>query len=249
MPSLQKHHVNVARHLKLMDKNICANVIRHEYVVTGRTKAKRAQAKLERLIGKALHQNKLAEGSVSERVNTVAALRYLQPPDKVEIGSKVLTELANRYTTRQHGFTRIIKLEPRLGEDKAPMSVLELVDSEFEVKFWYTAKIVARLELQGLAVDDLTQINVNKLTQHRADGEAKFREAVETCKVRFFDYDPERGEVTSDAARQNLANLPRNLDLHGGKLSGTLVASKKFPTKPRPAAGDAVVLPPSPFLQ
>ena len=80
----------------------------------------------------------------------------------MECGLKVLEEIVERYPKRQTGFTRIIKLEPRLGEDKAPMSVIELVDSNYEIKFWYTAKTVARLELQGIELDDLTELNIKK---------------------------------------------------------------------------------------
>lgn len=248
MPSLQKFHANVARHVKLMNKNLCANLIRHEYIVTGRTKAKRAQAQIELFLAKAIRMNKEMAGKDSEYIlENNKALRYLQPPDKREIGLKVINELTTRYPDREHGFTRIIKLEPRLGEDKAPMSVLELVDSDFEIKYWYTAKIVARLELQGLELDDLTQHNVKKLTSFRPDGESKFREAVETAKVEFFKYDTEKGEVTDSDMKTNLKNLPDNLDYFGGSLSNKLLQSKKFKTTSRPK-GPEVELPKSPFL-
>ena len=65
------------------------------------------------------------------------------------------------------------------------MSVIELVDSNYEIKLWYTAKTVARLELQGIELDDITELNIKKLTQYRVNGEQVFREAVETCKKNF----------------------------------------------------------------
>lgn len=249
MPALQKVHVNVARHVKLMDKNLAANLIRHDYIVTGRAKAKRAQSKIERFLSKTIRENKAMEGKeLSERIKANKGLNYLQPPDKREVGTKILSELAERYQDRTHGFTRIIKLEPRLGEDKAPMSVLELVDSEFEIKFWFTAKIVARLQLQGLEIDDLTQHTVNKLTKFRPDGVQKFQEAVETAKIEFFKYDPESGEVKDEEVKKNLENLPRNLEFHGGSLSGKLLLSKKFDTTSRPKKEENVELPKSPYL-
>lgn len=248
MPSLQKFHANVARHVKLMNKNLCANLIRHDYIVTGRTKAKRAQAEIERFLGRALQENKkMADKDEAFKLENMKSLRYLQPPDKKEVGSKIFNELAERYSARSHGFTRIIKLEPRLGEDKAPMSVLELVDSNFEIKFWYTAKIVARLELQNLPLDELTQHNVKKLTQLRNDGEEKFREAVETAKVQFFEYDPESGEVLSSEMEENLSNMPPDLRFYGSKDSG-LTASKKFKTVPRLNKNETIEIPKSPFL-
>lgn len=245
MPSLKKIDANVARHVKLMNKNLCANLIRHEYIVTGRTKAKRAQAKIEKFLAKALHQNKqLQDKPLDYRYANIKALNYLQPPDKREVGLKVLEELSKRYPDRTHGFTRIIKLEARLGEDKAPMSVIELVDSEFEIKFWYTAKVVARLELQGLEVDALTKHNVQKLTQKRVGGQKRFREAVEEAKVEFFKYDPVEGVVKDEEALENLKNMPRNIENHQNVQAYT--ASKKFAVKPRQPKEASI--PKSPFL-
>lgn len=211
MPALKKFDANVVRHVRLMNKNLCANLIRHDYIVTGKTKAKRAQAEIERFLGRALHQNKKLKSEPLElRLQSVKALTYLQVPDRSEIGSKVLEELSKRYPHRKHGFTRVTKLERRLGEDKAEMAILELVDLDYEIKFWYTAKIVARLELQKRAVDPLTQQNVKKLTQLRPNGEEAFRAAVDEAKTEFFKFDKESEAVESDDVRENLKHFPVN---------------------------------------
>lgn len=231
----------MARHVKLMDKNLCANLIRHEYIVTTRTKAKRAQSKIERFIAKSLHENKtMSEESLEYKLKNNKSLRYLQPPDLKEVGSKVLNELVERYPKRNHGYTRIIKLEPRLGEDKAPMSVLELVDSNLEIKFWYFAKIAARLQLQGIPLDEVTEMEIKKLISLRNDGEAKFNEAVETAKVEFFKYNPETQAIEDESVVENLKNVPEKTK----KLRGP----KNFETKPRTNRPQATELPKSPFL-
>ncbi|EGV63113.1 hypothetical protein PSN45_004617 [Yamadazyma tenuis] len=241
MPSLQKYQVNVARHVKSMDKNITANLIRHESIVTTRAKAKRAQSKVERFLSRTLNENQsMLEQPLQYKLKNNKNLRYLQPPDMTDVGPKVLNELAQRYPNRSHGFTRIIKLEPRLGEDKAPMSVLELVDSNLEVKFWYYAKIAARLQLQGLELDSLTANEIRKLTTFRNDGEVVFAKAVETAKVEFFKYNPETEQVEDAEIQENLKNVPR-------PFSRDRTVSKKFQTKPRPAASASVELPKSPF--
>ena len=246
MPALKKFDANVVRHVKLMNKNLCANLIRHEYIVTGRTKAKRAQSEIEAFLSRAMHQNRqLTNEPLDKRIQQVKALGYLQPPDKKELALKVLGDLSERFTHRTHGFTRIIKLENRLGTDNAPMSVLELVDSDFEIKFWYTAKIVARLELQNLPLDGLTSHNVKNLTKSRHDGEQRFRAAVEEAKVKFFSYDPQTQTVTDPAMQKNLQNRPSDKFYEQAE---NFASSKKFPVKPRQERLP-VVLPKSPFLE
>lgn len=277
MPNLKNFKYNRARHFRMMDRNLCANLIRHEYIITGRAKAKRAQAKIEQFLGKALHQNKsLGNSPLEERLSNVKALEFLQLPDRQEVGSKVLDDLSKRFVDRTHGFTRIIKLERRLGDDKAEMSVLELVDSDFEIKFWYTAKIVARLELQGLPVDELTQHNVTKLTQLRINGEERFRQAVEEAKEAFFAEDVRKIKQLAEAGEPaSLEQMDESVDLAAIqddwpqhlrqktpkgtylknrpselflKLAKNFGKSKQYPTIPRPAKVEAVI-PKSPFLK
>lgn len=245
MPALKKFDANVSRHIKLINKNLCANLIRHDYIVTGRTKAKRAQAEIEQFLAKTLNENKkLADKPLEERLQMIKALEFLQEKERAEIGSKVLEDLSKRYPERTHGFTRVVKLEPRLGEDRADMALLELVDSEFEIRFWYIAKIVARLELQGVEVDPLTQHNVKKLIQLRTDGENRFREAVETAKKEFFDYDPENDVVKSEQVKKNLENKPMLTDDFGNKRT-TWARSQRYEVKPRSEKKD-IKLPPPP---
>lgn len=277
MPNLKNFKYDRARHFRMMDRNLCANLIRHEHIVTGRAKAKRAQSKIEQFLAKALHQNRQLAGQLLEkRLEDVRALSFLQVPDRQECGAKVLDDLSQRFVNRTHGFTRIIKLERRLGDDKAEMSCLELVDSDLEIKFWYTAKIVARLELQGIPVDELTQHNVKKLTQLRVNGDERFRQAVEEAKTAFFEEDVEKikklaesGEPVSIDSIEESADLAAIVDdwpLHLQKRSkwGTYLhnkptdlfarfalkfaQSKKYPITPRPAKVE-VAIPKSPFLK
>lgn len=279
MPNLKNFQYDRARHFRMMDRNLCANLIRHEHIITGRAKAKRAQAKIEHFLGKALHQNRqIGDKSLKERLSSVKALEFLQVPDRQECGTKVLEDLSQRFLNRTHGFTRIIKLERRLADDKAEMSCLELVDSDLEVKFWYTAKIVARLELQNLPIDELTALNVRKLTQLRVNGEERFRAAVEEAKEVFFAGDVAKikqlaesagkGTVSADDIEQSVDlaaivdDWPQHLQkrstwgtyLHNkptdlfARFAKKFVQSKKYLFEPRPAK-EAVELPKSPFLK
>ncbi|KAI5952093.1 hypothetical protein KGF57_004222 [Candida theae] len=289
MVTINHFNKDVAAHKKMIYKNLCANVIRNENIITTQAKARQAQPHIERFLGKALAESKqLARSTTTttttttsssnnnpgEKLLQIKAFDYLQPPDKQDVGLKVIRELTQRYANRDHGFTRIIKLEPRLGEDKAPMCVLELVDSKYEIKLWFTAKAVAKLELQNIPLDDITELNVKKLTSGRPDGEQVFRNAVETCKKEFFKNGIEEKEVGggggeerdgTDSAtatttiddeklRKSLESLP-NMERHTGELKGKLLVSKKYKTKPRrtPGATEAQLgssnIPQSPFLR
>lgn len=205
MVTINHFNKDVATHKKMIYKNLCANVIRNENIITTQAKARQAQPHIERFLGKALAESKNITNSTNpaEKLLKIKAFGYLQPPDKQDVGLKVIRELTNRYKNRDHGFTRIIKLEPRLGEDKAPMCVLELVDSKYEIKLWFTAKAVAKLELQNIPLDDITELNVKKLTSGRPDGEQVFRDAVETCKKEFFKHGVETEEDVVDEKLKN----------------------------------------------
>jgi len=280
MVTINHFNKDVATHKKMIYKNLCANVIRNENIVTTQAKARQAQPHIERFLSKALAESKAIAKTTTatttatdtnnnnslisaDKLNKIKAFDYLQPPDKQDVGLKIIRELTNRYQDRDHGFTRIIKLEPRLGEDKAPMCVLELVDSKYEIKLWFTAKAVAKLELQNIPLDDITELNVRKLTSGRPDGEQVFRNAVETCKREFFKHGVEKeaaageekgataGTTVDEKLKKLLESLP-NMERHVGELKGKLLVSKKYKTKPRRTNATTPkesVVPPSPFLK
>ncbi|CAH2353626.1 hypothetical protein CLIB1423_11S04038 [[Candida] railenensis] len=252
MPPLNKFFNNVRGRKRGMDKNLTANLIRHEYIVTGDVKAKRAQSKIESFLAKTMNIERTKENepltaqTLSQRIKENSELEYLQAAERDEVASKLISNLAGSTLgyKRTHGFTRILKLEPRLGEDKAPQSVLELVDSEYSIFFWYIAKTVARLELQGLPLDELTSHNVKKLVQFKEDGESRFKEAVEKSKAEFFSYNAETGEIENQEIKdQLLRNIPNPVK---GEVS--LLGSKKYKIMERKAKPE-FELPKSPFLK
>ena len=101
-------------HRKALYRNLVTDLLKHEKITTTEAKAKEIRSLAERMItlGK--------EGKLPSRRQ---ALSFILDE---KVTAKVFTELAPRYAERHGGYTRIIKLGPRLG-DGAPMVKIELV--------------------------------------------------------------------------------------------------------------------------
>jgi large subunit ribosomal protein L17 len=100
-------------------------LFRHERIRTTEAKAKAIRSHAEKLITTAKRGLKAAE-SIPERgvhARRLAAGRLNDP----EIVKKLFNELAPRYMDRPGGYTRILKLGPRKG-DNAAMAIIELVE-------------------------------------------------------------------------------------------------------------------------
>ena len=103
-----------AAHQKAMLGNLVASLIAAEAVVTTEAKAKALRPVAERMITKA------KKGGVHRHRQVVGFIR-----DK-DMAYKLFEEIAPRYEDRPGGYTRILKLGPRHG-DNAPMARIELV--------------------------------------------------------------------------------------------------------------------------
>ena len=103
-----------AAHQKAMMGNLVASLIAAEAIVTTEAKAKALRPIAERVITKA------RKGGVHNQRLVVAFIR-----DK-EMAHKLFAEIGPRYASRPGGYTRILKLGPRDG-DNAPMARIELV--------------------------------------------------------------------------------------------------------------------------
>ena len=108
-------------HRNLMLRNMVTDFLRHEKMSTTDSKAKEVRKMAEKVItlGK--------KGSLHHR-RKVAAL--LTDQDMVK---KVCDEISPRFEDRNGGYTRIIKLGNRFG-DNAPTAVIELVDRDEDAK-------------------------------------------------------------------------------------------------------------------
>lgn len=171
-----------AKQLKHTIRNLVSSLIQHEHVITTPAKAKITSNYVENLILKSKKHAEKGEDALKDWRHLLHGKLYNQDSTV----DKMIEEFVTRYQHRSNGFTRQLKLENRFG-DNAPQVALEMVDNESrELMFWYIAKVVARLELQGLEPDVLTLKNVEKVSKYKKDGSKKFRETVAICKENFF---------------------------------------------------------------
>ena len=103
-----------AAHQKAMMGNLVASLIAAEGLVTTEAKAKALRPVMEKMITKA------RKGGVHNQRQVVSFIR-----DK-EMAHKLFEDIGPRYVDRPGGYTRILKLGPRHG-DNAPMARIELV--------------------------------------------------------------------------------------------------------------------------
>ena len=108
-------------HRKAMFMNMSNALIKHEQITTTLPKAKELKRFIEKII---------TLGKKGDLISLRKAISVLQ--DK-KMASKVFGVLADRYKDRKGGYTRVIKLGNRFG-DNAPMSVIELVDRDENAK-------------------------------------------------------------------------------------------------------------------
>ena len=95
------------------------SLLQHERIVTTETKAK----EIGRLTEKMITLGK--RGDLHARRQAVAFVR------SNEVVKRLFTEYAGRYKDREGGYTRVVKMDPRSG-DNAPMALVELVDRPIE---------------------------------------------------------------------------------------------------------------------
>ena len=108
-------------HRKAMFRNMVVSLLDHETITTTDSKAKELRKFAERVItlGK--------KGSLNDRRRA-----RLMVNDR-DVLQKLFTTLAERYKDRPGGYTRIVKIGLRPG-DKAPLSVIQLVQEEVKAK-------------------------------------------------------------------------------------------------------------------
>jgi len=115
-------------HERLLLANLATQLFEHDRITTTEAKAKRVRPLAEKLITFA------KRGDLHARRQVMAVVR-----DK-DVVHKLFAEIGPKMAERPGGYTRIIKVGPRKG-DNAPMAIIEIVE-----EMSATAKVVREAE-------------------------------------------------------------------------------------------------------
>ena len=102
-------------HRRALYRNMVTDLLRNEHLSTTEAKAKEIKGIAEKII------------TLGKREDLHARRQALAYVADKKVVSKVFDDLGPRYAERPGGYTRLVKLGPRLG-DAAPMARLELVE-------------------------------------------------------------------------------------------------------------------------
>ena len=122
-----KHNIShrklnrTSSHRKALLMNLSNSLIKHEQITTTLIKAKELRPFVEKIItlGK--------KGDLQSRRKAISILQ------DEKMTNKIFNVFADRYKDRSGGYTRIVKIGNRYG-DNAPTAVIELVDRDENAK-------------------------------------------------------------------------------------------------------------------
>ena len=111
----------VTKHRRAMFRNMATDLFRHESITTTDARAKEIRRVAEKMITLA------KKGTLQARRQAAAFIK-----DK-DVLKKLFSELAEKYKDRPGGYTRIIKMGYRRG-DNAALSMIEIVQEDYKPK-------------------------------------------------------------------------------------------------------------------
>lgn len=165
-------------HRDALLRNLVSQLFQHESIITTYEKCKETSRLAERIITAA---KKYDHGNGSNRYIQNIQSNLSLSGDNKHLLAKVVNELADRYKNRSGGFTRVLKLEPRVG-DKSRQATIELVDTPIiinnsenitmqrgNIKFWLLMKTLLYNEINNEVYSPLTMKNLLKIYKTKVD--------------------------------------------------------------------------------
>lgn len=111
-------------------RGLAINLVMEEKIKTTKVRARQVASFVERMITKA-------------KKNNLASRKALASLLSPKAGKKLAESVAPRFKNRNGGYTRVIKIGPRV-HDGAPMAMVELLDSPAQIQSDAVKKDVAK---------------------------------------------------------------------------------------------------------
>ncbi|KAL5084990.1 hypothetical protein Trisim1_010994 [Trichoderma cf. simile WF8] len=186
-------------------RGLVTQLVQYEHIQTTYAKAKETQRLAEKLITLAKRNNEPCRRSAQGILYTP---NLLMP--------KLFGELRNRYLSREGGYTRVVRTEPKNTYDQGESAILEFVDGKKDSRFMMTAKTLARDRLLGRSSTPVTLQNVKKVTKFRDEKE------LEEMVQRFMILSTE-GEGALEAQSAESAKLAEKEGAAAEVMAGDIV--------------------------
>lgn len=186
-------------------RGLVTQLVQYEHIQTTYAKAKETQRLADKLITLAKRNNEPCRRSAQGILYTP---NLLLP--------KLFGELRNRYLTREGGYTRVVRTEPKNTYDQGESAILEFVDGKKDSRFMMTAKTLARDRLLGRPSTPVTLQNVKKVTKFRDEKE------LEDMVQRFMILSTE-GEGAVEAQSAESAKLAEKEGAAAEVMAGDIV--------------------------
>lgn len=157
-----------ASHQKKILANLAAQLIEHGAIKTTDAKAKLLRPYAEKIITKA------KRGTVADRRNVLKLIT------NKEVVAYLFNELAPKFEGRNGGYTRIVKLENRKG-DNAPVSQISLVlepTASTEAERAVRAANSKKAQAEEAKAEEAPEVEADTATDAQAEAEAKEAEEV-----------------------------------------------------------------------
>ncbi len=165
-----------AAHRKMLYRNLITSLFKHERITTTVPKAKEARILAEKMITFAKN------GDLHSR--RMAARKIMEPA----ILQKLFAEIGPRYSERSGGYTRIMRLGPRRG-DNAELAILELVDNTARPK----------------SLDSKKRKNARRIlkAEEKAEAQAALTETVEESAEEVQETATDSAEATDEEKKED----------------------------------------------
>jgi large subunit ribosomal protein L17 len=214
-------------HERLMLANLATALFEHGRITTTESKAKRLRPYAEHLITFGKRGDLHARRQVLKRLNDKSVVHTL------------FEEIGPRYENRPGGYTRIVKLGPRKG-DNAPMAIIELVEpltvaqqAVGEAERARGTKSAPRKKVTGA-----TKESAEALAAESPTAAAVAAEAAEPVEAEVVEAD-----VTTDAVADEATAADDDTTAEDAAADETLAAAEapaeEAPTDPEAAADEA----------